>query len=773
MLASSGVSVSLDINRLRLAVRGGQLSAEDLQSAATTAIADGSPALRKIAELAGTSLKVSSGEQLQTIRAAASILLGELRQAGRAAFQQTAACYANRPSPLGTEIVEAPPPIRREPSSTNPVRVWTERNGEREHIWVETGKGKLRLGMVETIEAGARLYHWSSGDTLKRWFSDGITPAEMSDRLNENIMSMGGGLYVSTDPYDSREFGTQLLVFETPKRIRTAVYERIMGAIEELLGVSRVTLNHALREAGVGGIRSVAPGASAAGLKATWLNLLDESPLESFRRGTLDDLAHTLGLWSSKPEEHLSELLELDGKKTLGLAGSSAIERASPALARLIRGGVLTRAEHEQLWPKVRSALTEGRAGNQVFSPKKLILKRADQELLPALRREFAAEINRELRTLAAATGVERPLCFAEILADPDPARVKEFGYRNRFDFIAQAAAVGLEAPEEVGLAKGLSAPAFMNAVHPLASEHWRETLEVKNSFGLRLLEAFSLGPPGEILDAIERGAMTPWETDSLRGLRTERLAALERAGSRASVDQLRLTHAMLTRADFVNLTLPTAGDNPRTPLRGTRRFEEGRVTAEEARVLQGNPLLSVELSPDPAAPGGATVQARWEYPSAATWRKFETYLPAGLVGRLKAAALVRDGTPEFERLTREVIQALLDSQLGKSQFANIAPLQYQLLEAIQPFEAQNEPVIRAFVSANARTRLVMDPRRALTEDPDAFALQLAAGVQKQRWLMAGFAQAEKRDPGMPRFYDAPELKQVARDTPEDLSTVH
>jgi hypothetical protein len=556
----------------------------------------------------------------------------------------------------------------------------------------------------------------------------------MDRRVQENIFSMGGGAYVSYDPYDSQEFGPKLAVFDPATDIRVAVYEHLMGSIESGIGVSRVVLNQALREAGLSGVRSVASGASSAGLHATWINLLTNEALTQMREGTFDDLARAAGIGAqTKREVVIAKLLDIDAKKMLDLAGSPMLQRLNPPLAQLLRGKALSPGQHDALWAMIRPALTV---------PDKLIPSRADQQLLPAIRREFSAEIDEELKRLVEKAGIDGPMSIDSLVRLGDPNGVNQYSVKKRFQLLRDLAAI--------------TAPpgSFANAVHPDAALHPKDSSRsaLKDAFGQNLINAFAAGDAREIFAAIDARRSPPWDVPSLAGVHLDRWPDIARSGLRESADSLRAVHAVLTRPEIDPGSLMRARPFG-SPLRGRRAVEEGvRVTEAEKQVLEANPFLAVKTAGDIAS---------WEYPSAATWRKFAELLPEPLAKRLAAADPVPEDSDQFARLTQEILQALLDQCLRFSQFANIGSLEYQLLQALRPFDSANEAVIRAFVSRLSGPFLA-DRLDALTMTPDQFALEMAAGRNEHGWLEYGFARAEREAPSSPRFYDASELRDVS-----------
>ncbi len=665
-------------------------------------------------------------------------------------------------------------PIQRLADDSNPVAVWTQQDGGAQKVWVQTHQGAHCLGAADAIPAGTSLYHWNSAETVQGYLENGVSREEMDRRVQENIFSMGGGLYLSFDPYDSNEFGTRMAVFETRSEVRVVAYEHTMGAIESSLGVSRVVLNQALREAGLAGTRSVASNANAAGLRSTWINLLTEEPLGASRPGTVDDVAGSL-LAGGLPGT-LGSLLEFDSRKDMDLARSDRLREASPALMKVLEGKPLESGEREAVWGAFRTALQQ--RADQPESPidlRRLVPARTGQQLLPALLAEFQTEVQGELRGMVKAAGADRPLSLGDVLRQEDPNGVSDYAFRRRFELVASVATTPHE-KGTLGLAVDAEPPAFLTGLAPTAARQGEVPAPLQNPFGRQLLAALDLGDARQVLEAVDRRQACPWDVPSLQAADLEKGDVLERSGAQPSLLTLGRLHAAL--AGGGQPSLPWAGAPAASPLRSRRLVEEGdveiegarysRVSTQEADRLRENPFLVTETRPDPASSDGSSCLARWEYPSASTWRRFEEFLPAPLVERLRAAEPPGEDHPQFGALTREIVRNLIEAPLQRAHFARIPSLQYQLLEAIQPFDSLNEPAIRSLVALTAGHRAVIeDHRAALLQGPDEFSLQFAADQKKHEGISAGFAAAERDNPWGPLYYDSPGLNQVMKGSPD------
>jgi hypothetical protein len=73
---------------------------------------------------------------------------------------------------------------------------------------------KVRVSKLDVIQP-PHLYEWASGEHHEAWVHNGrISAAEMRGILKEPPQFTGRGFYVSTNPFDSSNFGTHMTVFQ-------------------------------------------------------------------------------------------------------------------------------------------------------------------------------------------------------------------------------------------------------------------------------------------------------------------------------------------------------------------------------------------------------------------------------------------------------------------------------------------------------------------------------------------------------------------------------
>lgn len=700
------------------------------------------------------------------------------------------------PNALARVEVRPFPPVGRDGNEENPIAVWTMRQDGKDVLYVRNVDGgtPLRLGTLETIPANTPLFHWNADSVMRQWTQNGGVPIEeMERRLLQNMHSMGGGVYVSLNPADCQQFGRNLMVFSTPRPFRVVRYERLMGEIEGSLQgtnpserppVTRITLNRALLLAGsapdgegaLAGSYSVAPGAQTAGLPSTWMNILRSDVLGPPRVGTLADIAPLSPLAAARtPTDAVRQLLHIDATKNIDVRAYAALPDAHPLLARWLVGEPLSPTDRGTLWAIVRPALQAplARADDPIV-PRTLFPQRSRQPLLEDLWRTFGAEIEHELSASMTASGTSAALSLADAIPLPSQASRAAAalgGLDERFKLLADIAPLMTDA-RRFGLAKTLPAPPF------LSSPQLDREVDLRDAFGKRLLAALALGNPHELGTAMSRLA-SPFDVQSLVGLKVDRFDAIRRSGIRLSPGGVQAIHAALTAQAFDVSTL-SAPHAPRgTDFRGAEAWEEGdinvagkrylRIRADERDALLANPFVTPEFQRDPSSPDGATVLARWAYPSASSWRRFAQFLPEGLTRQLEKAGDLTQRPQDAEHFTRLIVLSLLDAGLAHSHVARSPSLCAQLLASIRPFDTGNEAVMRTVIARLSTQRapaLIADPRSAVLQSPDAFALTIDAGRRRFEHALLGLGKIEETEPANPRFYESPELWQALLDQP-------
>jgi len=227
----------------------------------------------------------------------------------------------------------------------------------------------------------------------------------------------------------------------------------------------------------------------------------------------------------------------------------------------------------------------------------------------------------------------------------------------------------------------------------------------LKNPFGQRLLRSLEFIDFPDILVAIAASNTKPWARYEKSERYLGRKESLETRWNRAisldlknqsivlQMQELQQVFSEGTTHSFREIPIDDAGGDIDRLGDGLGGFD--RLTLSQAKALEENPLLLVDVKPDPKGPG--TVLARYRYPTAGTYNKFRQFLSPELLGDLDKADAAGQLTynisnrnsvgPIFRDLNKRIIAELLQARFnpGQSAITN-----YQRMIAIHPFERSN-----------------------------------------------------------------------------------
>ena len=174
-------------------------------------------------------------------------------------------------------------------------------------------------------------------------------------------------------------------------------------------------------------------------------------------------------------------------------------------------------------------------------------------------------------------------------------------------------------------------------------------------------------------------------------------------------------------------------------------------ASPSQVAALQKNPYLVTTVAKTSIAGPSGTVFARYEYPSASTWKRFESLLSPALVKQLGAAE--KDEALLTQKIVRELVTGLLSKAIS------ISPVVlYQSLISIHPFSDANGRATRLmYYMANHRRPLFL---RSFNEDTFSTPQELEALVKvgDRSWdaMLASFGnelKAAKSSSRTPNYY--------------------
>ncbi len=303
----------------------------------------------------------------------------------------------------------------------------------------------------------------------------------------------------------------------------------------------------------------------------------------------------------------------------------------------------------------------------------------------------------------------------------------------------------------------------------------------LSNPFAARLMRTMEYIDYPDVLVAIAAQNTRPWERYDSGERSLGRATPLEPRWNQAISlnpsgpieSQLNAIHNVFmetSSGDFRETPIDDAGGDIDRGVGGPGGFD--RLTLSQARALQANLLLVAEVKPDPynKTTPGQTMLARYRYPSAATYKKFQQFLSAQLLQDLGTAELAgklaydinrpESVGPEFRALNKRILAELLEAFYDPS----ASPVDnYQSMITVHPFDDYNGRSLRAWYREQAgRPLFLMNFYCDLYCGRTEFENEVARGDREYDQIEAGLEREENANPGYPRFYDVPEFWMVA-----------
>jgi hypothetical protein len=680
----------------------------------------------------------------------------------------------------GDPVPPTPPPVK--PTFVTRVDPTTGLT----QLFVERGPVEKLAGTFQTIKTGEVFYHWTDDATYARWMSaQGLNQSEF-DALRKNFQgeAAGGGFYASRDPFNSSGFGVDCVEVHSPRDIRYFAGSQFLTAEElPLLFPDQATVLRTTAEA-VSEILTQNFGVEVweynnVGNNFAWLNfmaldsvgrLASVNPTDviaSFAKGNKDLIAWaSLDLKQALPKIDIVRSVEPD-LYAYYLEGSR-----DPAMMDRLRTRLVN-------WMQITTDAAQS-SGNSAYAFQLFPIYNGFQTdiahaspdaptLLNALRRDFHTDIEKTVLDLIAAK-----------VGQPD----------NMFGGVSSIRMNGMfmgVSPAKVGLpVEGFSLSAIPNIV-----ARGYVTPKVPNPFQVQFQASLNYLSIEDVVPAMAAGNGTPWtlydevghapfadrwqlalnnfQAESVRmGVAVQNLRGLVNGKwpvpmpvpdpAKAAIASKRGPKIQLAQLIHANQII---SEDPKANLRGTVAIGEGEVVVGQKRYyridawkkdrLLGHPLLVAEVIPDPANPG--MFLARHEYPSAHTYKKFNSLLSARLQKQLAdadAAGKLATGTdPEFKRLTQAIVAELLNGAI---------PSQYGSLfraASVYPFGKNTDHVLQLF---NFAQNTIPLPLRSWRESVYFTDSEFALLMENQSWKLyalnqVSFSQAILDNAVDPDFY--------------------
>ena len=560
------------------------------------------------------------------------------------------------------------------------------------------------VGKVAKIEKGTRVFHWGDEDDIARWLTQGKVDSGELDFLVTQFarQAAGGGFYASVDALDSSDFGLKAVAVTLPE------LKGVHGPYPDAIA-DKIELARKLREKGF----------SYISYHPTWLNIIDSEPLQKISNPTTDDFlkSPSLAIFRSLGAIETRGLIDLNHPE---------IQKKQPIFSKIMTGQPINAAEKATAWQEVYPVL---------YYPPWI-----PRSVVKFFRSEIEQQITRQVQQQL--KGASTSLVGYELM-------------------IRNGRQLGLDYDAILGSNATHKPKASLIEFHPQNLPK----LSKLDSFGQKLARAMEFIDYNDLMLELAQGAREPWrryDTDGQRPMLDRWVEATDKKFTEDadSIDTKIALNRILSgnsTADIRDTQIIAGGD---IMVNGKGYY---RITELEKKALEANPFLTIEIIPDPSAkPPQKLYLGRHEYPSAKTYQKFAKYLTPELINELQAAqnAGKLESTPG---LTQKVLRCLLE----KTKTSSKTPIEMYLLDmSIHPFPDYNGRTLRAVYQLQTEVPLFLrDFDHDLFLTHEQFIPEAINGEGQLMTIRQKMLDEYKKNPGNPKYYDVPELWQLAVET--------
>jgi hypothetical protein len=719
-------------------------------------------------------------------------LTGNLANAQVAQMAQSAAANAKAATAKAAQAA---------PQTTAPVTTyegsWV---GDQFHLKVlENGRqlGPPAVYPTALIPKGTHTFTWEKPEKIRRWNNQGrVDEGEVNFLRKEGgSMVRGGGVYTSLDPWDSRNFGKKAVTFEMPEDIRV-----ILGA-----GSSRPEIHDVFLQNGISGIRY--------GDNNTWINFFDAKPLSKVREVNIEDFYESdlfknkrlsfleLGQVDSryplKPSpklsggayEYINDILQgkpITAERSKDLLSyipsiSSAWGSESPFLRKSI--GAFDEDEVMRkivdggggaLYDVVQYAHFKDLKPSQILAGKypELNMLIKGEPITGLLREKLKEDVEYQLSYRADFSESNLKTRLQKEMRGEVASWFKtKFGTRvNPFDKVEESDEGLIRMARdwnvdfsEIFPGRNLGTPPRFESP---TSETFGELHSKLEGFGKDLADSLEFIDFHDLAQAMAKGNPAPWTLYDEPGkpplLERWRKAQSEFKSSSDMGSNLNQLH------DAISAT-PESGFRGSRVVAGGDFILDGKgyytLSAAEKKVLEENPFLVTEIRKNPYSTQAFDAYlARHEYPSAATFKKFSSYLNPNdiqLLEEAEAKGLLKDETSaRFKDLTKLILGRLVE-RVGKSDKTSLSG--YHVLMSVHPWEDYNGRTLRAYYKLNRGEPLFLsDWNGDLLKPYEELVAERDVGTARLRSILKGFADEATKNPHFPQYYDLKPFWQTA-----------
>jgi hypothetical protein len=602
-----------------------------------------------------------------------------------------------------------------------------------------TKTAEVMVGTFKTIKAGEIFYHWSDQASYDEWTTKGLNQTGF-DALRSNFQNeaAGGGFYASRDPFNSSDYGVKCVEIHAPHDLKYFAGGLSLTAPElALLFPDQATVKRTSEEGVAEILQTYGANVweySQQGTSMAWLNFMALDTI-----GTLKpvNIADQIASMSAGGAPDLIRWAYFDTK--IGIPKIEAVRLADPDVyayylegnrdpalmarlrARIVAWIDLSATDAQKVASSMTFSFQLGSVANQ-FSTDLAHASLEAPTFLNSFRRDFRSDIvNAAIAKIAQL-----------------PPSTPQTAYQA-MNLKSNALFMGVP-PTDIGLPGEGFSFAMMPTIKPRS---YPVPAPVPNPFGTKFQAAQSYLSLEDTVVAMAQGNSTPWTfyDEAGRAPFADRwTAAMTNYGKQSNFMNTAIskmqggmiivngqwvpppTPALPAQIDIAQKRHPKAqlalmietnriiSEDPKANLRGTVAIGEGNVVVGDKRYyrleawkkdrLLNHPFLVAEVIPDPENPGNFL--ARHEYPSAHTYKKFNSLLSPRLQKQLAdadtAGKLAIETSPEFKRLTQAIVAELINGPAGK-----VISDQYGWIwraSAVYPFGRDTDHVLQ-FMQSN------------------------------------------------------------------------
>jgi hypothetical protein len=620
-----------------------------------------------------------------------------------------------------------------------------------QEVWIKPAPGQppaeaVKLGIIKSVPAGTRLYHWGSEEDTNRWSRQGfVSPGEVAF-LDKGDGAVGGGFYASKDILNSANFGRALSVLTTtqPVNVLEISFDESATSVLSRSAMYQVTnwneFDSKLMSFGLDGVSDFGV--------VGWFNMLDAKPLTSIRRATWKDVEESAHFNDANVK--FSDFLTINSR--IPAQSTPWVQKKFPLYQQLLSNDF----DPSTVTSEVRADIAAWLRANYASEDR--------SPLALAAKKNFKTDVAQMLHQewqRANGTGPGSSSPMSPISLDP------------RIDVLRD----GMASSRRLEIAfsdwiPGIQEPSPIFKKFPRSDELGVITVSPSGSYAKTLNEHLMYQNLSDTLNAVATGKSIETLYDE-PGKAPYSVRWKNAMANFSTSDVLNGVQTLIGKKDAGFRDGPASSEGD-IDFNGKKYF---KVNPRQKSALESNPYIRSEFSliDDPKNPGKKIQVARYDYPTAADYERFQALVmdPNLLkdLSEAKSSGLLEDATsPKARDLTRRMLDSIVKSVML---FNMNRAVEIQLfLTSLHPFSEMNAEVISCIFSSNfSSTKLLYSGLRTVPGRPDSILLHPVEDYYAKIWansdmtsaIQAAFLREEAAHPDFPRYFDVPELWQAGR----------